>query len=81
MRLKRNITPVNQAMETIKRLNPVVYRKKLSLSDNSYPIQEYGFIAQEVQDLLPDVVAVDKGEDKILTLNYLSILPVLGWFL
>jgi Chaperone of endosialidase len=53
-RLKDNITPIVNATETIKKLNPVTYTWKL---DNS---EGQGFIAHELQNVFPAAVFGEK---------------------
>ena len=53
-RLKQNIAPIKNSIETIKLLNPVTYkwnRNKLNVSGT-----KHGFIAQEVRDIIPSTV-------------------------
>jgi hypothetical protein len=53
-RLKHNIVDISQknALENIKKLNPVTYQYKHKHCDQ----QKYGFIAQEIGNVLPHVV-------------------------
>jgi len=53
-RLKDNITPIVNATETIKKLNPVTYTWKLDNSNGQ------GFIAHELQDVFPQAVFGEK---------------------
>lgn len=58
-RLKQNITPIKNSIETIKLLNPVTYkwnRGKINVSGT-----KHGFIAQEVRDIMPSTV-LDGGQ-------------------
>ena len=75
IRLKRNIKPINNGLETVMKLNPVSYEKKYSLTDVNYPMKENGFIAQEVQKVLPNLVQEIPGKDKLLALNYIPLIP------
>jgi hypothetical protein len=76
-RLKKDVTPVANGIKTVMQLNPVKYEKKAALSSNDYSIKEIGFIAQELQKVLPLVVTETKDADKILKVNYISVIPVL----
>jgi hypothetical protein len=58
-------------------LIPVSYDKKVSLSDSVYSKKELGFIAQEVQKVLPQLVTEGKDKDRLLSLDYISIIPLL----
>ena len=62
-KLKSNIKQLNNAMPLIRQLNPVEYDykkefsgKKLNLPQN----HQYGFIAQEIQTILPELVSNQK---------------------
>jgi hypothetical protein len=76
-RLKRNIKPVVNGLETVLRLNPVSYEKKNNLESTDYHTKEIGFIAQEVRQILPDVVRESNDESKLLSVNYDSLIGVL----
>jgi len=56
-RLKNNINPIESALSKIDRLNPVTYnyikREGVNLPQNL----QYGFIAQELESVLPELVA------------------------
>ena len=80
-RLKTNITGINKgAMAKIKDLRPVQYNwsknanKHLS-KDTDFDRKHYGFIAQEVQKLYPELVYTD-GEG-YLSINYTELIPFL----
>jgi hypothetical protein len=64
-------------MKTLNLLIPVSYDKKVSLADSVYSKQELGFIAQEVQKVLPQLVTEGKDKDRLLSLDYISIIPLL----
>jgi hypothetical protein len=57
-------------------LNPVNYDKKEAL-DSAATINENGFIAQELQKIMPELVSEGKDKDKLLSVNYTAIIPVL----
>jgi hypothetical protein len=77
LRLKTNISSLSSAMNTLNLLIPVSYDKKVSLADSVYSKQEFGFIAQEVQKVLPQLVTEGKDKDHLLSLDYISIIPLL----
>ena len=58
-------------------LNPVSYTKRLSLLPNSESVKENGFIAQELQKVMPNLVAEGNTADKLLSVNYTALIPVL----
>jgi hypothetical protein len=53
-RLKENITPMTGALSTVAQLNPVTYKWKSNGSDGQ------GFIAHELQAIVPDAVVGEK---------------------
>lgn len=76
-RFKRNIQSIDHALDITSRLNPVFYSKRRGLNSEVYEDKEYGFIAQEVQEILPELVKDTGGEDHILSLDYNSIIAIL----
>ena len=76
-RLKTNIQPLPNSIDLIMKLNPVHYTKKNSLESTDYAKTENGFIAQELQKVLPYLVIEGTDKDKILSVDYNSIIPVL----
>jgi hypothetical protein len=77
LRLKTNIQPLHNSMDLIMKLNPVHYNKKNSIESSDYTKTENGFIAQELQKVLPYLVSEGTDKDKILSVDYNSIIPVL----
>jgi hypothetical protein len=68
--LKQNITPITNATETILAINPVEYTWK---SDSLNKVH-YGVIAQEINEILPNIV-ISNGET--LGVAYGEIIPYL----
>ncbi len=66
-RYKENIENITFGLDTVLDLRPVAYDMR---RDGSH---QFGFIAQEIQDQLPDLVY----ENEYLSLNYIGIIPVL----
>lgn len=77
LRLKKNIQPIENGLATLLQLRPVSFDMKISLGDTQYPIHKSGFIAQEVQQVLPGLVSPLPGPDALLTLNTTDMIPVL----
>jgi hypothetical protein len=77
LRLKTNIQPIPNTLDLIMKLNPVHYNKKNSIESSDYAKTENGFIAQELQKVLPYLVSEGTDKDKILSVDYNSIIPVL----
>lgn len=74
LRLKQNIMPVSEGLSTVLKLNPVRYENKMGAS---YAKTENGFIAQEIQKVLPFLVSEGTDKDRLLSVDYISIIPVL----
>jgi predicted RNase H-like nuclease (RuvC/YqgF family) len=75
-RLKTHVTPVASGLTIVNQLNPVFYdwnrsNPKASSFEDRHQV---GFIAQEVEKVLPEVV--NKGEDGYLSLEYGKIVSV-----
>lgn len=74
-RLKQNIKTFDQGLATLEKINPTIYQMK------SNPTQdEIGFIAQDLQKVLPLAVGGDPTDDvdeSPMTVDYGRITPVL----
>ena len=76
-RFKKNISTVSGALEKLSKLNPVNYDwrndefKNKGFNDK----KQWGFVAQEVEEVRPELVGTD--EDDYLTLNYNGFVPLL----
>jgi hypothetical protein len=83
-RIKDNITSIETGLNVISNLNPVKYRQYSSEYDESGSLQlikneffdTVGFIAQEVNDILPEVVSVG-SETTLWGINDEKITPYL----
>jgi hypothetical protein len=74
-RLKTNITPLSSTLIKLLALNPVSYEMK---ANNSQHERSIGFIAQEVKELFPELVATNANTDKpgmenLNALNYAGL--------
>lgn len=90
VRLKENITSISAPLQTLKKLNGVKYDYKASMYmkdtiNVSAPYKKYidksrkdnfGFIAQEVEKVLPQVVNHDDSTD-LYSIDYIKIIPLL----
>lgn len=77
LRLKRTITPLQNSLAAVMQLNPVSYEKKNSLASTEYSSKENGFIAQEIKSVFPTLVLEGTDKDKLLSVNYTALIPVL----
>jgi len=74
---KKNITPVTGALEKLSKLNPVNYDwredefKEKGFDDK----KQWGFIAQEIEKVMPELVHEDKNGYQ--SLNYNGVIPLL----
>lgn len=76
-RLKSNIKEVTYGVSDLLKLKAVSYTKKFSLDKaEKGEVKEFGFIAQDLQKVLPELVT-ENGADKLLAVNYTSLIPVL----
>jgi hypothetical protein len=88
-RLKQNIVPISNALDKVDQLTGVTYTQNKLAEDFGYNdySQQVGVIAQEVQQVLPEVVKLapfDMGPDgtsrtgeHYLTVQYEKIIPLL----
>jgi len=82
MRVKRNVTPIVDASNTIDQLNAVSYDMKTEeYPELNLPVdKQYGLIAQELQDILPSLVD-DRDDanspDAFMSINYIQLIPIL----
>ncbi|MGQ7944625.1 tail fiber domain-containing protein [Flavobacterium sp. WC2509] len=77
-RLKTNITKVENGLADVMKLRPVAYDKKRMLTSNNYDLHEIGFIAQDLKKIFQKgVVFEGTDKDKILSVNYDALIPVL----
>ena len=77
-RYKQNITPINDALEIVESLKPVSYEYR----QGKYPSMNFsrgirhGLIAQDVEQVLPELVSTS-GEEDFRSLNYIDLIPFL----
>ncbi|MCX7986733.1 MAG: tail fiber domain-containing protein [Bacteroidales bacterium] len=86
-RMKTNIRQINTPLQTIKRLRGITFDYKAeeyfgtsyqpkSTSDEKETKNRLGFVAQEVQQVLPQIVVYDTAK-KYYGINYVALIPVL----
>jgi hypothetical protein len=70
-RLKRDIRPIDGGLETVRQLRPVTFAWR----DTRQPGRQHGFIAQEVEEVVPSLVS--RTPDGTLALDTTELLPIL----
>lgn len=71
IRLKKNITQLNYGLAETMQLRPVSYQWK------NNDKQKIGLVAQEVLEIIPEIVNIGDDENKMLGLNYSELTAVL----
>ncbi|MCR5454436.1 MAG: tail fiber domain-containing protein [Bacteroidales bacterium] len=74
-RLKKSITNMPSALEDLLKLDGVTFKWNKTINPNASDKTQYGFIAQEVEKVFPDLVGTDSNGYK--TVNYIGVIPVL----
>jgi hypothetical protein len=70
-RLKNNIQNLNSVLDLINGVNPVSFNIE---NDNK---TKYGFIAQELENIIPDIVNTPNDDDDYYCVDYVSMIPLL----
>lgn len=70
-RLKENVKPIQNALNSVDALNPVTFDWKIDGSKGQ------GFIAHELQDILPDCVVGEKDGEQMQCVDYGKLTPIL----
>jgi len=74
IRLKKNIQPLKNSLDLINKLNPITYNWKDETLNNN----NIGFIAQEVQEVLPEITEdYDIEDEKYLGIRTTDLIPFL----
>lgn len=76
-RLKSDIEPLKLGLKEVMQMNPKIYKKFIDFEKTSGGELEYGFIAQELKEILP--LAVNGSPDDInpMGVKYEQIIPIL----
>ncbi|RMB58533.1 tail fiber domain-containing protein [Dokdonia sinensis] len=72
-RLKKNIKAISHGSDMLNKLR--VYEYNYIFEDNNKT--HYGFLAQELQALLPELVSVGDDKAKSLSINYTETIPII----
>ena len=73
IRLKIDIEPIADATDKVMAMNAVTHKWK----DNPESDAVHGFIAQEMQDIVPEAVSGDENSDEMMSMDYGRITPVI----
>jgi len=84
VRFKENIRSIPSSLDLVLKLKGVKYnlkkefaeKKLIDTTASSGPKDVYGFIAQDVQKIIPEVVMEDENNG-LLAIDYVKIIPVL----
>lgn len=74
-RLKTNITPLEKSIDKVMKLNGVTFNWDKTVRPSAPTTLQYGFIAQEIEKVIPELVSEDS--DGYKTVNYIGVIPVL----
>jgi hypothetical protein len=72
-RYKENVSALPYGLAEVVALRPVTFNWAENPDDGLH----YGLIAQEVREVLPDIIAGDDSDDGILSMSYSQLVPVL----
>ena len=70
-RYKQNILPLDTALQLIDSIKPVSYT---TLEESK---RKYGFIAQDMEDIIPDIVNIPRDSNDLYSIDYISMIPLL----
>ncbi len=75
-RFKTNVTGIENALGSILDLRGVTFEWDCGATDRNFPAgRQIGFIAQEVEEVLPEIVTTDSNGSK--SVAYANVVPVL----
>jgi len=72
-RLKNKITPLSYGIETLQKMK--VYEYVYTFEKTG--IRHFGFMAQELKELVPEIVDTASNEEQSLSINYTEVIPIL----
>ena len=77
-RLKTRLGNIENALDKVRTLDSFYYEANQTAQDLGYtPVREVGISAQQVQAIMPEVVAPAPIDDKYLTVRYERLVPLL----
>ena len=77
LRLKSNVVESTLGIKEIMQLTPKIYDKYKTTKKIDRINKEVGFIAQEVVDVIPEIVGQPENEDELYKIYYDMLIPVL----
>ena len=77
LRLKSNVVESTLGINEIMQLTPKIYDKYKTTKKIERVNKEIGFIAQEVVDIMPEIVGQPEDEDELYKIYYDMLIPVL----
>jgi hypothetical protein len=75
-RHKKNVLPLEKGLAELQKLNPVTFNWD-EPKDVGMKGQQTGFIAQEVEKILPSVVVTEENDEKTKGIKYSELIPIL----
>ena len=78
-RLKRDILPIENALDKILMLNGVTYNwnKEFDPDKNLDDDNHIGLLAQDVEKIIPQIVSTDDSKHQLKSMAYTELIPVL----
>lgn len=70
-RVKNSIRPITKALDKVHNLHPVSFKY------NGQPVVHQGFIAHELQEVVPNAVTGEKDGDALQVVDYSKLVPLL----
>ena len=77
LRLKTNVLPIENALDKITNLNGKTYSLKKTNRKACENDVKYGLIAQEVKEIVPELVKETEDSSSFLSINYDGLIPIL----
>ena len=74
-RMKRDIKPLDYGLTELQKLNVYSYHWKDTIMDDGF--RNLGVIAQELKEIMPELVRVGNDGEQLMSVNYIGLIPVL----
>ena len=76
-RHKKNVKPLQTGVKEVQQLKPVTFEWQDKANDDGMKGAQIGFIAQDVEEVLPSVVLTENNSEKTKGIKYSDLIPVL----